>query len=192
MSRIAPQCVFLAGLWAALAITTSAPAQDAPAATGRTDQHKWLQKFVGHWDVESKGSMGEGQPAMVSKGTIESESLGGFWVMNRMTADFGGMGFTGVQTVGYDPAKKKYVGTWVDSTGSFMWKYEGFVDDSGKKLILEATGPDMMNPEKTRLYRDSYEFVTNDEVITTSSMQKDDGSWSTFMTGRGKRVPAKK
>ena len=167
-------------------------AQEGPAGASATKQHQWLQKFVGSWTVESKGSMGEGQPEMVSKGTIESTSLGGFWVMNRMTADFGGMGFTGVQTVGYDAAKKKYVGTWIDSTSGFMWKYEGFVDDSGKKLVLEATGPDMLDPAKMRLYRDSYEFKTSDDVITTSSMKKDDGTWTTFMTGVGKRVKAKK
>lgn len=176
------------GFLTLLCLVQTGFAQDTPSFPSAQDEHKWLQRFVGHWEVENSGSMGEGQPEMVTKGTIDSEMLGGFWIMNRMTADFGGIGFKGVQTVGYDADKKKYVGTWIDSTNGFMWKYEGFVDKSGRKLVLEATGPDMTAPGKMRQYRDSYEFKTDDLVITTSSMKNDDGTWNTFMKGTGKRV----
>ena len=152
-----------------------------------TDEHKWLTKFVGHWEVTSTGTMGEGQPPVKSKGTIDSEMLGGFWVTNVMTAEVAGFPFKGIQTIGYDTKIKKYVGTWIDSTNGFLWKYEGSVDESGRKMVLEAVGPDMMVPGKMRTYRDAYEFKTDDTLITTSSVKGEDGKWTVFMNGEAKR-----
>ena len=166
-----------------------AVAQDASSSMPQpTKEHKWLEKFVGTWDAKSKGVMAEGQPPIESKGTIKCTMLGGFWVTNTMETNFGGMPFKGVQTIGYSTKKKKYVGTWVDMMSDYMWQYEGFVDAAGKKLVLEATGPDMIDPEKTRKYRDAYEFKSDDELIVTSSVQNDDGSWTTFMSGTSTRI----
>jgi hypothetical protein len=47
---------------------------------------------------------------------------------------------TAVWTVGYDPQKKKYVGTWVDSVTPYLWTYEGSLDASGRILTLETEG----------------------------------------------------
>lgn len=115
--------------------------------------------------------------------------LGGFWVVNKMDAKMTGMTFRGIQTIGYDVEKKKYIGTWIDSTAGFMWKYEGTV--SGNKLTLEADGPDMSNPGKKAKYRDSYEFKTADKVIVKSEMQVN-GKWVTFMEGTGQRKKVEK
>ncbi len=187
-----PRSLQLTVCLAAICLTQTVKAQEAPAFPQPQDEHKWLTKFVGHWDVSSTGSMGEGQPPMKMKGTIKSEMLGGFWVMNVMESEMMGMPFRGIQTIGYDTDKKKYVGTWVDSTNGFMWKYEGFVEESGRKLVLEAVGPDMMVPDKTRTYRDAYEFTDKGTVISTSSVKNDDGTWTTFMNGEAKRVDQKK
>jgi hypothetical protein len=40
--------------------------------------------------------------------------LGGFWVVSESQADIAGTQMNAMQTIGYDPEKKKYVGTWVD------------------------------------------------------------------------------
>lgn len=172
----------------AMMFIASADAQDLPAASTVTKQHQFLKMFAGQWNVKSEGVMAEGQPAVPMSGKIDSQLLGDFWVVNRMKSEVAGMSFSGIQTVGFDSKKNKYVGTWIDTTADFMWKYEGFVDESGKKLILEATGPDMMNPAETRLYRDAYEFKDKNTIITTSSAQKDDGTWMTFMNGTATRV----
>lgn len=166
----------------------SVVAQGDPSMPKPTKEHEWLSKFVGTWESTSKGVMAEGQPPVETKGSIKSTMLGGFWVTNVMEANFGGMPFRGVQTIGYSIKKKKYVGTWVDVMSDHMWHYEGFVEKSGKKLVLEANGPDMTNPEKTKKYRDAYEFKTTDEMIVSSSAQNEDGSWTTFMSGTAKRT----
>lgn len=169
-----------------------AVAQETPGFPKPLDEHKWLKKFVGQWDVVNKGIMAEGQPPVESKGTIKSKMMGDFFVVNQMDADFGGLLIKGVQTIGYDTTAKKYVGTWIDTTSHFMWKYQGAVDKTGKKLILEADGPDMTNPGKMLKYRDAYEFKSDDEIIVTSSMQNSDGKWVTFLNGTAKRVTKKK
>lgn len=151
-------------------------------------EHEWLQQFVGKWETESKASMGPDQPPVECKGSIECRMLGGFWVVSEYQGDMGGTPMTGLQTIGYDPAEKKYVGTWVDSVMNHMWRYEGFVEEGGKKLVLEASGPNLMAGGKETKFRDAFEFKSADEMIVTSSMLGEDGKWITFMTGTARRV----
>ncbi len=163
-------------------------AQEPPMATQPTKEHQWLQKFVGEWATQSKAEMGPGQPAMECSGTISSRSLGGNWVLNDLKGEWMGVTMLGVQTLGYDVTKKKYVGTWVDSSNAMMWQYVGEVDSTGKILTLEADGPNMMEPGKMTKFQDIYEFKSADEILMTSKMLSSDGKWVSFMTGTAKRV----
>lgn len=168
-------------------LTNAAFAQGFPVAEP-TEEHKWLEKFVGKWTTTSTALMPDGTKSPEMKGTIDSEMVGKFWVRNKMSADAGGMKIDGRQTIGYSAEKKKFIGIWVDSTADFMWHYVGSLDDDRKVLTLEAEGPDMANPGKTALYRDIYEFVSADEVKLTSSVKGPDGEWIDFMTGTSKRA----
>jgi hypothetical protein len=128
-----------------------------------------------------------GQPPIQCQGTISTRKLGGFWIICEVTNNMMGTTMHAVQTVGYDPAKKKYVGTWVDSMMNHMWKYEGTVDADGKVLTLQAEGPNFESPGKTAQFRDVYEVKGPDEIVTTSQMQGADGKWVTFATGTARR-----
>lgn len=178
----------LTAMLLSVTLTGFTSAQEMPEPPKPTKEHQWLKKFVGRWATTSKGVMAEGQPAMETTGTINSQMMGGFWVVNRMNAKVAEMSFRGIQTVGYDVKKKKYVGTWIDSTNGSMWYYLGTIEKNGTMLVLEADGPDMVDPNKTTKYRDAYEFKSKDEIIVKSSMQKPDGTWFTFMDGTAKRV----
>jgi hypothetical protein len=108
--------------------------------------------------------------------------LGGYWVVNEMKGDMLGTPFAGIQTIGYDAEKKKYIGTWIDSASSQIWQYEGVIDESGKTLTLEAEGPNVMADGKMTKFKDSYEFKSADQISSESSMLGEDGKWVTYMT----------
>lgn len=167
--------------------TNSTLVGQVPEFPAPEKEHQWLEQFVGEWEVESEGSMGPDQPVMKCKGTMKCRMLGGFWVVNEMNTDMMGMQMIGVQTIGYNPEKSKYVGTWVDSMMNHMWQYEGTVDKSGKVLTLEAEGPNFMAEGKTTQFRDAYEFKSSDHIVATSSMLGEDGKWVVFMTGNMRR-----
>lgn len=169
-------------------VCTQLFAQEMPEMPGPVKEHEWLKQFVGEWEFLNKGTMGPDQPAIETKGTVNSKMLGGIWVVNEMKMEAFGSPMTALQTIGYDPEKKKYVGTWVDSMMNHMWHYEGTLDESGKKLTLEAEGPDFSEPGKKAMFRDAYEFKSADEIIATSSIQAADGTWSDFMTGKMTRI----
>jgi hypothetical protein len=154
-------------------------AQDAPVPTSHKE-HTWLKQFAGEW-TSTSASMGQQMTSSMS-----SRMLGQHWIVNTMKADMNGLAFESLQTIGYDPKKGKYVGTWVDSMMNYLWHYEGTVDASGKKLTLDAEGPHFTSGKMTK-YRDSYEFKTPDLIIATSEIMGDDGKWSTIMTAEVKR-----
>jgi hypothetical protein len=153
-------------------------------------EHEWLKKFEGEWTTESKATMIPGQPEMQCKGTVSCRMLGGFWVVNEWNGDMNGVEFKGLQTLGFDPAKKKYVGTWVDGMTSHMWKYEGQVEDN-RRIVLQAKGPNFMAEGKETDFRDIYEFKSDTEMIVKSEMLGEDGKWITFMHGTSTRRPSK-
>lgn len=148
----------------------------------------WLQQFAGEWKSKTKSEPIGDHPATEKAGKMSSKMLGGFWIINRMAAVAGGFKFQAIQTIGYDPAKKKYVGTWIDSMMNYMWHYEGAVDSSGRKLELIAEGPNMIGGKGLATYRDSYEFKSADHIIARSEVKDENGEWKTFMTGNLSRI----
>ncbi len=170
---------FVTALWA-----------QEPEVPKPVEQHQWLHHFVGDWDTLQEGSAGPDQPPMKCKGTMKSQMLGEFWVVNELQGDMMGTPMKGIQTIGYDEDKKKYVGTWVDSMMNHMWNYEGSVDSTGKILTLEAEGPNFMVPGKKTKFRDAYEVKSEGLIVATSSMLGEDGKWIVFMTGTMTRQPA--
>jgi hypothetical protein len=181
---------YAAALTVCFALTASCAiqAQDEPQFPGPEKEHHWLKQFVGQWESQSEARMAPDQPAIQCKGAMSSRTLGEFWVVSELTGDMGGTTMTAIQTIGYDPEKKKYVGTWVDSMTTYLWSYEGTVDDSGKVLTLEAEGPNFMADGRMTKFRDAYEFKSKDHIVATSSMQGEDGGWVTFMTGDLRRT----
>lgn len=155
-----------------------------PVASTPTAEHQWLQRFVGRWKAESCTPDGGDQPAMQCTGEVTVRSLGGLWIVSEIKMTMQGQSTEAVQTIGYDPKQKQYVGTWVDGMMNHLWHYEGARDATGNKLMLVAEGPSMTDPNATTKYRDSYEFKSADEIVSTSEIQGPDGKWITFMTGR--------
>jgi hypothetical protein len=146
-------------------------------------EHQWLQQLTGEWESECEMTAEPGKPSIKSKGTEKIRSLGGWWILSEHSGTApDGTKVTGLMTVGFDPATKRYVGSWIDSSCSLLWRYTGSTDAAGTKLTLETEGPNMMVPGKTAQYREAIEIKSPDRKVFTSSILGDDGKWVTFVT----------
>ena len=86
--------------------------------------------------------MAPGAPPSVSKGTEIVTMLGGFWQITEFKSEMMGQPFEGRGAMGYDPAKKKYVGTWVDTMTPGYYTVEGAYNAATKTLTAVMEGPD--------------------------------------------------
>ncbi len=151
-------------------------------------EHHWLHKLVGEWTSEGEASMGPGKPTEKFKSTERVRSLGGLWVLGESTGDMPGGGTaTMLMTLGYDPQKKRFVGTWIGSMMTYLWVYDGSLDASEKILTLNAEGPSMASDGKIAKYRDVIEFKSDDHRVLTSHALGDDGEWRQFMVANYRR-----
>jgi hypothetical protein len=125
---------------------------------------------------------------MKSSGKCTTRSLGGLWTLNEGTGEMPGGGeATSIITLGYDPAKGKFVGSFVASMMTHMWLYEGSLDASGKVLTLDAEGPSMTGDGMAK-YQDIVTVENDNHWILSSQMQGPDGSWIKFMSAHYRRV----
>ncbi len=152
-------------------------------------EHQWLQRFVGEWTYENETVMEPGKPPIKLCGTESVHSLGGIWVLCELRGELpgGGVGLTQM-TLGFDPYKKRYVGTFIGSMMTFLWIYDGSLDESGRVLTLEADGPTFTTDGKMTKYKDRIEFKSDDHRVLTSQALGDDGKWHEFMMANYRRV----
>jgi hypothetical protein len=155
-------------------------------------QHKWLQQLVGNWVYETEMSMKPGDPPKKFKGKESVSSMGGLWVMAAGSGEMPGGGkATMLMTIGYDPAKKKFVGSWVGSMMHNMWVYEGVL--KGKVLTLSTVGPSWtkdgkVQKGKTANYRDVITMVGKNKRLLSSFVQGAGGKWTPMMTAHYTRT----
>ncbi len=153
------------------------------------EEHHWLQKLVGDWTYETEASMGPDKPAETFVGTESVRSLGGLWVMCEGKGDCGdGVIASTVMTLGFDPAKKRYVGSFIGSMMGMMWTYEGDRDAAGTTLTLDTVGPSFTDEGKMIRYQDIIEFISDDHRTLSSQTLGEDGTWTRFMTAHYRRV----
>ena len=148
-------------------------------------EHRWLQKLVGEWTSEAGCAMGPDQTPSKMKGTETVRSLGGLWIVGEGRAQMpDGEPATMLLTLGFDPERERFVGTWVGSMMTHLWVYDGELDRDGRKLTLAAEGPGCTPEGATKLtkFRDVIELKNDDHRVLTSYMLGDDGKWSEFMT----------
>jgi len=168
--------------FAILTINLSTFAEDAPQMPTPVKEHEWLQQFVGEWDYDMEITMEPDKP-MKAKGTETARMLGGFWLLSSSTGEMMGMSSTSQLTLGFDPDKKKYVGSWIDSMSSVFWKYEGTVDETRKILTLDTEGTcAALKPGTIYKFKEVTEFKSKDHKVFTSSIQGEDGKWTKMVT----------
>ena len=147
-------------------------------------EHRWLERLVGDWALAMTGSCGPEEPEAQFTGADHVRSLGGMWVVCEGTM---GDAHT-LMTLGYDPARQCYVGSFLGTMMAHLWVYEGRLDASGQALELFADGPDFRTPGTVAKYRDTIAFQGDDLRTLSSHVLGDDGEWHHFMTATYRRT----
>ena len=133
-----------------------------------TDQHRWLQRLLGEWRYEYDAPAKTDKPAKKVEGTEHVRMLGDVWVLceaKGTTPD--GRTADALMTLGYDPQKQRFVGTWIGSMMNHLWVYDGELNEAGTAISLMAEGPDFTTPGKFMQYKDVIEFKSNDHRTLT-------------------------
>lgn len=151
------------------------------------EEHKWLERLVGEWTFEGECVMGPDQPPFKSTGVEVVRSIGGLWTVGegRNQSPTGEEGLA-IMTLGYDPVRGRYIGTFIASMMTHLWVYEGSLDASGKILTLDTTGP-KFDQQGMAQYQDIIELVDDNHRTLSSQVLGDDGQWNHFMTGHYRR-----
>jgi hypothetical protein len=152
------------------------------------EEHRWLEKLLGEWTLEAEATMAPGEPPVKTTGKESVRSLGGLWTVAEGEGEMPGGGTgTSIMTLGYDPQKKRYVGTWVGSMMTHLWVYEGSLDAAERVLTLDCEGPGFSGDGTLAKYRDVIEIKSDDHRVLTSHVQGEDGTWQAFMTAHYRR-----
>ena len=106
-------------------------------------EHEVLKMDVGTWDAVVEIPQAPGQPPMTSKG-VEVNTLGcsGLCIITDFKSEMMGAPFHGHGVTAWDPAKKKYVGSWTDSLSAGIAIGESTYDAAAKKWTGTMEAPD--------------------------------------------------
>jgi hypothetical protein len=166
---------------------TAEPEQEQKWVAEPQEQHRWLQKLVGEWTWEAEGRMGADAEPFRMSGTESVRALGDLWTIAEGRSEMEGQQHISVMTLGYDPDRARFVGTFLGSTMTHLWVYDGELDAARKSLVLHTEGPNWTEQGGTARYREVIELVSDDERTFTSYMLGADGSERQVMLSHYRR-----
>lgn len=139
---------------------------EAMAKTG--PEHELLKDMAGTWKTEMTSYMEpSGKPA-VNEGVSEIKLImDGRFAVENFTSEYQDKPFKGMGVFGYDNAKKKYVGTWLDNMGTGIMHSEGTYDESTKTLTMHGSSATPMGEMKMKMEN---KCVSKDKSIFTMYM----------------------
>lgn len=132
-------------------------------------EHKLLMERLGTWDAAMKMWMVPGEEPLQMTGVEKNRAVGAFHVVSEFTSDFGGMPFEGHGLSSWDPAKKKFISIWADSSEPSPAILEGTYD--AKARTLTFVGENMMMGQRLKMR----------ELITLKDA--DHAQFEMFLTG---------
>jgi hypothetical protein len=159
-----------------------------PALMMPGKEHQEMAREVGVWDGEmSLWESPDAQP-VASKGVETITKLGEFWIVGEFVGDLMGMEFKGRSQTTYDPLKKQYFGTWIDSMSPVMMTLTGAYDEASHTLTMMMEGIDAMTGQPGK-----WKSITHyiDEDTKTFEMhapvEGQEGQWWKMMEIKYKR-----
>ena len=140
----------------------AAQAQFEPPKPG--PEHKALEPLVGTWQAKVKLWLDPTKGPTESEGVMKRNFImGGLFLEEKYEGKFFGTDFKGVGTTGYDPSKKKYVSTWIDTMSPTITISEGTYD--AKTKTLTATMEEVDPSGKKMKGRDVIKIVDDDHQV---------------------------
>lgn len=146
-----------------------------------TAEHKMVMKSVGSWEGTMSMHMGVPEPTKAPCTEVIT-AVGDLWVTTRFEMDFMGMPFSGASSMGYDPEKEMFVGTWIDSMTPRLTIMEGKFDEEKNAIVMHYEMPDhetgeMMEVRSESVHGDdsySVKFfqVEGEKLMMEMSMKK--------------------
>jgi len=126
----------------------------APAAEGKEEapagmqppapspEHALLAKQAGTWKATQKMMMDPTKPPQISEATeVCTLICNGLFLRSDYHMKDAQSEMHGSGLLGYDTAKKKYVGVWVDNFGTAIYPYEGTCTGNKCTYTMETTDP---------------------------------------------------
>jgi hypothetical protein len=151
------------------------------------DEHRWLQRLVGEWRFEGGCDMGEGQPAGRFEGRETVRGLGEAWIIGEGEGTSPeGQAHRSVMTLGFDPARGRFVGNFVSSMMTHQWVYDGEL--AGNVLTLDTTGPSFGGEAVLADYQDIITREGETARRMVSRMKQRDGGWKQIVEVLYQRV----
>jgi len=143
--RITTRTLAPLAICAALALAAAGPVvlrSSQEQGAQATQEHARLLTEVGHWEGTFTPIM-PGMPEESFPATQVTEAVGSLWTQSRFECEFMGAPYVGTGCMGYDTAKQKYVGTWIDSTTTSITFMEGEMDAKKNAIVMrwEASDP---------------------------------------------------
>lgn len=142
---------------------------------GKTNaNHKLLASLDGSWsytvkmwmngDTSSKPieSHGTAMRKSVMGGRFVTQDTTGQMMMPGEDGKMKSMTFRGHSTEGYDNAKKKFVATWYDSTGTGIMMFDGTYDEGSKTFTYN--GNYQLTPEMELKVRETLKLDDNNHM----------------------------
>ncbi len=153
-------------------------------------EHEWLRQLVGIWAIESECTMQSDNVPKKLKGIESVISIGNFWIQGEGHGEMPGCDAMAdmVITLGYDPGKQCFVGTWIGSMMPHLWIYQGSLDTDKNILTLHSEGPSCHDVNKLAKFTDIIEIKSSNHRTLTSLMQGENGAWHTLITTSYQRI----
>jgi hypothetical protein len=161
MIRIVTRLLMLAGLSLAPAIATA----QAPPLPKPGPEHAILKEDVGTWDASIEMMMPGMPPSPPAKG-VETNvlSCNGLCLVTDFKGEMMGGPFQGHGVSTWDPAKKKFVGSWSDSMAPGLAVTEATWDAAKKTMNGTMEAPD--GSGGTAKMRSTVEYTAGKRVFS--------------------------
>ncbi len=125
--------------------------------------------------------MGPDQPPMKSTMVTTMRKLGELWIVGEMVGETpGGTHATSIISLGFDPAKARFVGSFISSMMTHLWPYDGTLDEAKKVLTLDSLGPGFTGATDCQ-YQDIIEVFGPGHYQMRSQTLMESGEWYQFM-----------